>query len=299
MLYNFTEWKKQDGINESNSVDKIVNWLSSNFGGTISKIDSLISDILKIEEDYMKEWNDIQTDIDSLEVQKAQIKSDPAEAKKLERLIDRNQKLLNTLSKKRRSQIESIEKKVEDTVKDKQRLIKYWNYKKAQAEVDVAERLYKLAKNLTDQSIADELYDKYKDAALMARKKDEDFRKTYGKLDFSKDSTVDTETTGEEKAISSAKFSMDPILAMNAVQFTKYVQGMEKAQVRDLIKTMMTERNERYATLDTERDRLEGQASSKNISKSEINKSLKDFRENLMEQIRDLRTKITIARRYA
>ena len=299
MLYNFTEWKKQDGINESNSVDKIVNWLSSNFGGTISKIDSLISDILKIEEDYMKEWNDIQTDIDSLEVQKAQIKSDPAEAKKLERLIDRNQKLLNTLSKKRRSQIESIEKKVEDTVKDKQRLIKYWNYKKAQAEVDVAERLYKLAKNLTDQSIADELYDKYKDAALMARKKDEDFRKTYGKLDFSKDSTVDTETTGEEKAISSAKFSMDPILAMNAVQFTKYVQGMEKAQVRDLIKTMMTERNERYATLDTERDRLEGQASSKNLSKSEINKSLKDFRENLMEQIRDLRTKITIARRYA
>ena len=299
MLYNFTEWKKQDGINESNSVDKIVNWLSSNFGGTISKIDSLISDILKIEEDYMKEWNDIQTDIDSLEVQKAQIKSDPAEAKKLERLIDRNQKLLNTLSKKRRSQIESIEKKVEDTVKDKQRLIKYWNYKKAQAEVDVAERLYKLAKNLTDQSIADELYDKYKDAALMARKKDEDFRKTYGKLDFSKDSTVDTETTGEEKAISSAKFSMDPILAMNAVQFTKYVQGMEKAQVRDLIKTMMTERNERYATLDTESDRLEGQASSKNISKSEINKSLKDFRENLMEQIRDLRTKITIARRYA
>jgi uncharacterized small protein (DUF1192 family) len=299
MLYNFTEWKKQDGINESNSVDKIVNWLSSNFGGTISKIDSLISDILKIEEDYMKEWNEIQTDIDSLEVQKAQIKSDPAEAKKLERLIDRNQKLLNTLSKKRRSQIESIEKKVEDTVKDKQRLIKYWNYKKAQAEVDVAERLYKLAKNLTDQSIADELYDKYKDAALMARKKDEDFRKTYGKLDFSKDSTVDTETTGEEKAISSAKFSMDPILAMNAVQFTKYVQGMEKAQVRDLIKTMMTERNERYATLDTERDRLEAQASSKNLSKSEINKSLKDFRENLMEQIRDLRTKITIARRYA
>ena len=92
---------------------------------------------------------------------------------------------------------------------------------------------------------------------------------------------------------------MDPILAMNAVQFTKYVQGMEKAQVRDLIKTMMTERNERYATLDTERDRLEGQASSKNLSKSEINKSLKDFRENLMEQIRDLRTKITIARRYA
>jgi len=299
MLYNFTEWKEQDRINEANSVDKILNWLSSNFGGTISKIDSLLSDILKIEEDYMKEWNEIQTDIDSLEVQKAQIKSDPAEAKKLERLIDRNQKLLSSLARKRRSQIDSVEKKVEDVVKDKQRLIKYWNLKKSQAEVEVAEKLYKLAKNLTDQSIADDLYDKYKDAALTARKKDEDFRKTYGKLDFSKESTIDKIEPGEEKMTSGSKLSIDPILAMNAVQFTKYVQGLEKSVVRDLIKTMMTERNERYATLDTERDRLESQGSSKGLSKSEVSKSLKDFRENLMEQIRDLRTKITIARRYA
>jgi hypothetical protein len=247
----------------------------------------------------MKEWNEIQTDIDSLEVQKAQIKSDPAEAKKLERLIDRNQKLLSSLARKRRSQIDSVEKKVEDVVKDKQRLIKYWNLKKSQAEVEVAEKLYKLAKNLTDQSIADDLYDKYKDAALTARKKDEDFRKTYGKLDFSKESTIDKIEPGEEKMTSGSKLSIDPILAMNAVQFTKYVQGLEKPVVRDLIKTMMTERNERYATLDTERDRLESQGSSKGLSKSEVSKSLKDFRENLMEQIRDLRTKITIARRYA
>ncbi len=206
---------------------------------------------------------------------------------------------MNSLARKRRSQIDSIEKKVEDVVKEKQRLIKYWNFKKSQAEVDVAERLYKLAKNLTDQSIADELYDKYKDAALVAKKKDDDFRKTYGKLDLSADSTLGKEESSEEKAISSSKFSMDSILSMNAVQFTKYVQGLEKVQVKDLIKTMMTERNERYATLDTERDRLKSQADSKGLSKSEISKSLKDFRENLMEQIRDLRTKITIARRYA
>ncbi len=296
MLYNFKQWQNEVALNESKSMDNIMNWLSTNFGGSVSKIDALLAGILSIEEDYMKEWNDIQTEIDSLEVQKAQIKSDPAEAKKLERMISRNQKLLDALSKKRRSAIDAVEKKVEDATKGKQRLISYWNMKKSEAESDVAEKLYKMAKNLTDSSIADELYDKYKDAALMAKKKDEQFRSKFGDLKLSTPSTIEA---GDEKLSKASNFSLDPILAMNAVQFTKYVQGLEKNAVKELIRFMMTERNERYATLDTERDRLEAQADKKGISSSDVKSSLKDLRETLMEQIRDLRTKITIARRYA
>ena len=296
MLYNFKQWQNEVALNESKSIDNIMNWLSTNFGGSVSKIDTLLASILSIEEDYMKEWNDIQTEIDSLDVQKAQIKSDPAEAKKLERMISRNQKLLDALSKKRRSAIDAVEKKVEDATKGKQRLISYWNMKKSEAESDVAEKLYKMAKNLTDSSIADELYDKYKDAALMAKKKDEQFRSKFGDLKLSSPSSIEV---GDEKIVKSSNFSLDPILAMNAVQFTKYVQGLEKNSVKELIRFMMTERNERYATLDTERDRLEAQADKKGISPADIKASLKDLRETLMEQIRDLRTKITIARRYA
>jgi len=296
MLYNFKQWQNELALNESKSIDNIMNWLSTNFGGSVSKIDTLLAGILSVEEDYMKEWNEIQTEIDSLEVQKAQIKSDPAEAKKLERMISRNQKLLDALSKKRRSAIDAIEKKVEDATKGKQRLISYWNMKKSEAESDVAEKLYKMAKNLTDSSIADELYDKYKDAALMAKKKDDQFRSKFGDLKLSSPSTIET---GDEKITKTSTFSLDPILAMNAVQFTKYVQGLEKNSVKELIRFMMTERNERYATLDTERDRLEAQADKKGISSADVKASLKDLRETLMEQIRDLRTKITIARRYA
>ena len=296
MLYNFKQWQNEVALNESKSMDNIMNWLSTNFGGSVSKIDALLAGILSIVENYMKEWNDIQTEIDSLEVQKAQIKSDPAEAKKLERMISRNQKLLDALSKKRRSAIDAVEKKVEDATKGKQRLISYWNMKKSEAESDVAEKLYKMAKNLTDSSIADELYDKYKDAALMAKKKDEQFRSKFGDLKLSTPSTIEA---GDEKLSKASNFSLDPILAMNAVQFTKYVQGLEKNAVKELIRFMMTERNERYATLDTERDRLEAQADKKGISSSDVKASLKDLRETLMEQIRDLRTKITIARRYA
>ena len=296
MLYKFRQWEQQV-LNEANSLSNIFNWLGANFGGSVSKIDAILSDILEIEEDYMKEWNEIQTEIDSLEVQKAQIKSDPAEAKKLERMIDRNQKLLSTLARKRKAGIESVENKVEDVTKGKQKLISYWNLKKTEAEADVAEKLYKLAKNLTDSSVADDLYDKYKDAALLAKKKDEQFREKFGSLKLSAPTTIDSEETTKTSSVQ--QFSLDPILAMNAVQFTKYVQGLEKSAVRDLIKFMMTERNERYATLDTERDRLEDQAKKKGLDQAEVKKSLKDLRETLMEQIRDLRTKITIARRYA
>lgn len=295
MLYKFKQWEQQV-LNEANSLTDIFGWLSSNFGGSVSKIDAILSEILEIEEDYMKEWNDIQTEIDSLEVQKAQIKSDPAEAKKLERMIDRNQKLINSLTRKKNAKIGEVEKRLEDVTKGKQKLISYWNLKKSEAEAEVAEKLYKLAKNLTDSSVADELYDKYKDAALLAKKKDEQFREKFGSLKLSEPSTIET---GEERRSSVQQFSLDPILAMNAVQFTKYVQGLEKSAVRDLVKFMMTERNERYATLDTEKDRLEDQAKKKGLGSDDVKKSLKDLRETLMEQIRDLRTKITIARRYA
>lgn len=296
MLHNFKQWQNEIALNESKSTENLMNWLSSNFGGSVSKIDVLLSGILSIEEDYMKEWNDIQTEIDSLDVQKAQIKSDPAEAKKLERMILRNQKLLDALSKKRRSAIDAIEKKVEDATKGKQRLIAYWNMKKSEAESDVAEKLYKMAKSLTDSSIADELYDKYKDAALMAKKKDEQFRSKFGDLKLSTSSSIEM---GDEKIAKTNNFSLDPILAMNAVQFTKYVQGLEKNAVKELIRFMMTERNERYATLDTERDRLQDQTAKKGISVADAKASIKDLGETLMQQVRDLRTKITIARRYA
>jgi len=297
MLLNFKEWESQNLNEKDSSLDKIMNWLSSNFGGTISKIDTLLSDVNSIETQYSKDWNEIQTDIDALEVKKAQTKSDPAEAKKLERMLDRNQKLLTALNKKRKVEISKVDDRVEKLVNGKQRLISYWNLKKSELEADLAEKMYKMAKGLTDDSVADELYDKYKKAALDAKEKDERFREKFGKLDLAKPSTLKSDA--ESRAITSSNFSMDPIFSMNAPQFTKFVQDLEKSQVGALIKAMQSERNERYATLDTERDRLEAQAKKKGLSDDSVKNSISELRETLMKQIRDLRTKITIARRYA
>ncbi len=297
MIYKFKQWE-QNVLNEANSLSNIVDWLTTNFGGSISKIDSLLGQINSIETQYAKDWNEIQTDIDSLEIQKAQTKSDPAESKKLERMIDRNQKLLSALSKKRRADIEKIDTKVEKVTDGKPRLISYWNLKKAELEADITEKLYKIAKELTDESVADELYDKYRKAALDAKKKDDQFREKFGKLELAKSSSIDKMRDSDENIISGSNFSMDPIFAMNAPQFTKFVQNLEKTQVSSLIKSLQKERNERYATLDTERDRLEAQAKKGGIPKDSVAGDLKDLRDTLMRQIRDLRTKITIARRY-
>jgi hypothetical protein len=299
MLLNFKQWESQNLNEKDSSLEKIMNWLSSNFGGSIAKIDSLLGQINAIETQYSKDWNDIQTDIDALEIQKAQTKNDPAESKKLERMIDRNQKLLSALSRKRKADIDKIDSKVEKVTDGKSRLISYWNLRKAELEADLTEKLYKLAKQLTDDSVAEELYDKYKKAALEAKKKDESFRQKFGKLELVKSASIDKIEGDGEKPMTKANFSMDPIFAMNAPQFTKFVQSLEKGQVSSLIKSLQKERNERYATMDTERDRLEDQAEKKGFSKEDVKRDLKDLRETLMEQIRDLRTKITIARRYA
>jgi hypothetical protein len=294
MILRFSEWNNRS-VNESSSLDKIMNWLSSNFGGSVSKIDNLLSNINSIETKYIKDWNQIQTEIDALDIQKDQTKNDPAEYKKLERMIDRNMGLISALNKKKAAEIAKIDNKVEEIVGGNSKLIAYWNSRKSKLEADLAEKIYNISKDLTDETVSDELYQKYKKALLSARKKDADFVKKFGRLDLSKSVEREDEETYN---LSRPKFSLDPILAMNAAQFTKYVQGLEKSQIKVLIKILMTERNERYAFIDTERDRLEASGSLKGSENKDANKSFKDFRENLMRQIRDLRTKITIARRY-
>jgi hypothetical protein len=295
MMLNFKQWSEQNfSVNESKTMDKIVNWLSSNFGGSVSKVDGLLADALSVENDYMKEWNDIQTEIDSLQIQRSQIKSDPAEAKKLERMIENNNRLITALGRKRKAAIEKINKRVEEITKGKPRLVSYWNLKKSELEADIAEDLYNLAKGLTDKTIGDELYDKYKEAALNAKKKDQEFRDSFGKLDLAVSSKSSKE---EDSTYSSEDFSLDKILKMTSSEFTKFAQNLSRPDVKKLLSFLIKERNEMYVDLESDKEKIE---SSTTVStRKERDQKIKELREERMPKIRDLRTKITITRRYA
>ena len=87
MTLKFDEWER---LNEANLLGKITKWLSDNFGGKMSKLDSLIDEYTDAETAYVDEWERIHDELDKLELQKEQTKSDPAELKRINKFIQRN-----------------------------------------------------------------------------------------------------------------------------------------------------------------------------------------------------------------
>jgi len=300
MVYNFRQWDKFTSLNEANALEKIFGWFGSIFGGTVSKIDSYLEDIIQLEEDYAKEWDKIITDIDELEVQKVQISNDPAESRKLDRMIDRNQKLLQSALRKKNSSISDIEDKVRKLTEKDSKLVSYWNMKKTQAEKDVAERLYDISKKLTNPDLGEELYDKYKKAALAAKEKDDDFRRKYGDMRLpgspSKYSYSESPTIPEKSRIS--KGILSRILNMPDKEFEKHVQNLGPSEIKDLKSDLINVKNEMLRLRSLDLKDYAQDASSKGLSKAEIKMGESNIRSKHLARISDTRDKITYLNRY-
>jgi len=302
MVYNFRQWDKFTSLNEANALEKIFGWFGSIFGGTVSKIDSYLEDIIDLEEVYAKEWDNIVTEIDSLEVQKAQISNDPAESRKLDRMIDRNEKLLQSALRKKNSSINDIQDKVIKLTEKDPKLVSYWNLKKTQAEKDVAERLYDISKKLTNTDLGEELYDKYKQAALSAKQKDEDFRKKYGDMKLPPSENFKSSTSMKSPKIygpsNISKSTFTKILGYSGIEFEKYASNLSSGEAKELIRELTRVKNEMCALRDLDIERFENDAKRKGMSDIQIRKEIKDIKDYHTNKIGDVRTKITIARRY-
>lgn len=300
MVYNFRQWDKFTSLNEANALEKIFGWFGSIFGGTVSKIDSYLEDIIQLEEDYAKEWDKIMTDLDELEVQKAQISNDPAESRKLDRMIDRNEKLLQSALRKKNSSISDIEDKVRKLTEKDSKLVSYWNLKKTKAEKDVAERLYDISKKLTNPDLGEELHDKYKKAALAAKEKDEDFRRKYGDMRLpgspSKHSYSESPTIPEKSRIS--KGILSRILNMPDKEFEKHVQKLGPSEIKDLKSDLINVKNEMLRLRSLDLKDYAQDASSKGLSKAEIKMGESNIRSKHLARISDTRDKITYLNRY-
>lgn len=302
MIYNFRQWDLHNSLNEGKSMKDILNWFGNFFGGAVSKINSYLEDIVQIEEDYIKEWDKIVTEIDSLQVQRAQITNDPAESRKLDRMIDRNEKLLQSMLNKKNSSISDIEEKVRKISEKDSKLVSYWNLKKSGAEKEIAERLYDVAKKLTNPDLGEELYDKYKQAALAARQKDEDFRKKYGDMKLPDSEIFRSSTSvklprnyGPSKI---SKSSFNKILGYSGTEFEKYAQNLSKEDAKDLIIELTRIKNEMCAVRDLDAETLEAEAAKTGMSDAQLKKEIRELKERHTKKIGDVRTKITIARRY-
>ena len=311
MTLKFNEWSS---LNEAGIFDRIKNWLSSTFGGSVDSLDKLANEYRSAELEYVEKWEDINVEIDKLDLERSQTKSDPAEMKRIDRLIQRNNELMNAQARFHEKKTENIFTKVKDVIKENGRVRIYWEKLKTKIDADIAEEMYKKAKRLADSSLSSTLYAKYKAALLKAKQKDIDFRNKYGNLmtmdiessdvfnDKSRSARYSSNSVNSSKAGNESDASFEFLAKLPLTEFTNAIKGYIPAQAKKLVSFLLKERNDRYVAMDMERDILNKEvekSSNPDEAREFSSKRIKEIREKYMDEIRDLRSKITIAKKYA
>jgi len=289
MILKFEQW---DQLNEASVLTSIKNWLSGNFGGAVEKLDSLILAIKKAETGYIGEWEDVVSEIDQLEI-KLQGDVDAAQEKSTLRMIERKKQILSAIKKKKEKELENIFRKVEVIKKGNKRLSDYWEKEKAQADADIAKRMYDIAKSLGDDEMASDLYDKYKKFLDKSTRLESVLSKKYkGKLG----KLSDKEEELEKSESSLSKLSKKPL-----GEFSDSVKDLDPKEARELMKICTEERNRLYVDMDLEVSRIEEEIKKKKDRDFEIQaeRNIKKIKEKYLEKIREFRSKITLAKRYS
>lgn len=295
-LLKFNEW---DQLNEANVFDKIKSWFSANFGGALSKIEDLLSEYRSAETEYVDEWEKIIEEIDKLELQRSQTKSDPAEVKKIERYIQRNRQVLEDMKKAHAKKIEHLMLKVKKSISDSRKLQGYWELNKTKIDAEVADDMLKRSKQLANVDLSGSLYAKYKEAVIKAKEKDQEFRDKYGDLmDKQKKFQAPSSSNKTSKSgFSDAAF--DLYVTMSLGEFTNEVSELDNKERKELASFLINHRNDLYVRMEMEKESANEMFKSGELTREDLGKRMKEIREKYMDQIRDLRSKITVARRNA
>jgi len=295
-LLKFNEW---DQLNEANVFDKIKSWFSANFGGALSKIEDLLSEYRSAETEYVDEWEKIIEEIDKLELQRSQTKSDPAEVKKIERYIQRNRQVLEDMKKAHAKKIEHLMLKVKKAISDSRKLQGYWELNKTKIDAEVADDMLKRSKQLANVDLSGSLYAKYKEAVIKAKEKDQEFRDKYGDLmDKQKKFQAPSSSNKTSKSgFSDAAF--DLYVTMSLGEFTNEVSELDNKERKELASFLINHRNDLYVRMEMEKESANEMFKSGELTREDLGKRMKEIREKYMDQIRDLRSKITVSRRNA
>ena len=170
---------KFEPINEANTLEKIKNWFSRNFGGSVKNIEDLLSDYRSKELDYVTEWKEILRDIEDLEIS-VETAGDAAEERSARRTIDRKRDLLSTVKNKHRKNLDVIFSKVKSEVKGKKDLEEYWGNRKAEVDADKIKDLGPEEANQISKYISNAKSDLYAEMDIKVEKMKEDLDKFKG-----------------------------------------------------------------------------------------------------------------------
>ena len=273
-------------INEANALEKIKNWFSRNFGGSVKKIEDLLSDYRSKEMDYVSEWKEILRDIEDLEIS-VETAEDAAEERSSRRTIDRKKDLLSSVKNKHRKNLDVIFSKVKSEVKGKKDLEEYWGNRKAEVDAEIAKRMYDIAKDFSDESVRKDFYDKYKKALLNSEKAMKEFSKMY-KSEGSRPSKITSK-------------DMEEYLEMTLKEFSEKIKDLGPEEAKQIAKYLSDAKSDLYVEMDVkvekmkaDVDRFKGDKSAMAAAKSKMDK----VKNSYMEKIRQLRTKYTLIKKY-
>ena len=301
MTLKFKEW---EGINEETKVvSSIKNWFSRAVGGAVSKLDTLLSAYKRAETKYFSEWEEIVTEIDALQVSMMNTDMDPAESRSVDRLIQRKRNLLDSIKNKQKKELDLILSEAKIIIGEDKRLSDYWEREKTHADLEVAKKMYNMSRSISDQSMQQDLYRRYKNSLDRFAKVDDEVSRKY-KKEMPRDTGITPEyiplETGKSPAPAEKETArLYEISKLPLAEFETEVKSLNSLESKKLGKICTDERNKLYVQMDLEIDKINSEIdrSSGESYRDEVAKKISKVKKEYLEKIREYRTKITIAKK--
>jgi len=279
----FTDWDKTYySVNESLG-ENIHNWLSKNFGGKVSEIDGILSDLVRAEKDYAKEWELLTIENDSMRSQIESGNLEEDEEKSLRKKIKDNTNLLSVSLKRKIQKVRVLDSKADKIAQGNPRLSKYWDLKKAEVELEIIENLYKISKNLSNKGIQDDLYAKYKKSYSTLRDKKNKAEKIEKEIDSEDGSAYDDS-------------ELESLISMSNSKFKNEIEEYTESELKSLRRDLINLKNSSLNDMRSIKRRKEKESNSASTSKErkEITSKFTPKISALGERIDRIREKIEI-----
>ena len=282
-MLNFSEWdKKYYSIDES-AEETVLNWLSRTFGGKVKKIDSILADLTFLEKEYATQWEKDHSLIYDLKGQIETGELSPSEEKDLGNKIKEARERISSASRKKVQQIRSFNEQAMKIVEGNPRAHKYWDLKKAEAEVEIIQNLYEISKKFPDKKLEDSLYSDYKKSYDSLKQKERGVEKISDEIEKK-----------EKENPESKKFETSNIMAlikMSLSEFKTEIKGYSPAQLKSVHRSLIDRKNlalNDLRTLRRTKSKEMDQATSKEKSKimSKYNPKIYDLGE-FIDKIRE------------
>ena len=235
MTLKFSEWDRAQYTVDESLGDDIQNWLGKTFGGKTKKIEGILADLGFAEKEYAKEWEKIQMDMGSINGQIDTGEISPEEEKEFRKKIKEHQSHLAILLRRKTQKIRDLNDLAMKTVEGNSRLNKYWDLKKAEAELEIVENLYKISKNLPDKKLEDDLYSQYRKAYDRLKQKEK------GAESIAKEVEKDSDETSKGEGVDTSKIGK--IIEMSLSDFRVEVKKYSPDGLKSLKRALIDQKN--------------------------------------------------------